>query len=225
MRQRVIEDRDALSVAGKVPTDLGMLEVQYRVRQSEWLHTFFRHLPPLRLLLLRLPILRSALYEMPPPDAEQIADAILRAAPQARNAWVPAGIGCHADHLLVRQAGAVLASRGLRVRMFADMPYSVRHGWPAWVGQTHGKRRRDRASAFWARQVGVLSPSDVIDKAIVVRLSPQECTRKIDAIHRYTTQVGSLSTGRRRGWLNACSLAYEIYWELEAPEGAARRMP
>jgi len=215
MHQRAIEDRNALSVAGKTPVDLGMLEVQYRLRQNEWLHTLFRCLPPLRFAVLRAPVLHSALSTTPAPSAEDIADAIAKAAPNATTVCVPAGIGAHTDHRLVRQAGAVLASRGLHVRLYADMPYAVRYGWPGWIGHAHKQRANDRTSSFWRREIEGLVPGDVIEKATVVGLSREECARKLAAIRRYTTQIDSLSTGRLRHWMRESALGYEVYWELQ----------
>jgi hypothetical protein len=223
MRQRALEDRDALSVAGKTPIDLGMLEVQYRLRQSPWLHTLFRRVPPLRFVMVRLPFLRSTLYTTSAPGPEQIADAIAQAVPGATSVCVPAGIGGHTDHLLVRQAGAVLASQGINVRLYADMPYAVRYGWPRWIGAP-GERTNDRASTFWARHFESLCLGNVIEQATVVRRSPGERARKVAAIRRYHTQIDSLGAGRRRGWLqDEKALAYEVYWELRTPRGAHRR--
>jgi hypothetical protein len=226
MHQRAIEDRDALSVAGKRPIDLGMLEAQYRLRQSPSLHTMFRRVPPLRFVMLRLPFLRPALYTTPTPDAGQLAERIVQAVPDASSLCVPAGIGGHRDHLLVREAGAVLSSRGMTVRLYADMPYAVRYGWPAWVGAPEGERKNDRASGFWARELEALRPQvgDPVQRARVVRLTPHERARKKAAVRRYATQVGSLNAGRTRGRLDEEStFEYEVYWELPPQTGRSGR--
>jgi hypothetical protein len=218
MRQRSIEDRDALAVAGKTPVDLGLLEVQYRLRQSPLLHTMFRRVPLLRFAMLRIPFLRRALYTTPAPAAEQIAQAIAQAVPGVSSLCVPAGIGGHRDHLIVREAGALLASRGVTVRLYADLPYAVRYGWPAWIGAPDGARTNDRATAFWARYLEALRQQvgDPVKQARVVRLAPDERARKAQAVRRYATQVGSLNAGRTRGRLDEDStFAYEVYWELQ----------
>jgi hypothetical protein len=217
MNERALEDRDALSVAGRTAINLGMLEAQYRLRQSPFLHSMFRRVPPLRFIMLRLPFLRPTLYTTPAPDAEQIAEAIAQAVPGASILCVPAGIGGHRDHLIVRQAGVVLASRGMIVRLYADMPYAVRYGWPGWIGTPGAERTKDRASAFWARHFKGLRSEvgDPIQHARVVRLTPEERARKVIAVRRYATQVGSLNAGRTRGRLDDDStFAYEVYWEL-----------
>lgn len=230
MHQRALEDREALSVAGKAAINLGMLEVKYRLRQNPLLHTgplpllaaALRHVPRLRAVILRLPFLRPTLYATPAPDAAQLAEAIAQAVPGASSFCLPAGIGGHRDHLLVREAGAVLASRGMIVRLYADMPYAVIHGWPRWIGASEGERRNDRASALWARDLHALHPQvgDPIKQARVVRLTPEERARKAEAVRRYATQIGSINAELARGRLDEDSaFAYEVYWELQSQAG------
>ena len=219
MHQRSLEDSNALSVAGKAAINLGMLEVQYRLRQSALLHTVFRRVPPLRFVMLRLPFLQPSLYSIPAPDVEQLANTIAQAVPGASSFCVPAGIGGHRDHLLVRQAGVVLASRGMRVRLYADLPYSVIYGWPGWIGDPNGERKNDRASAFWTRHLDALrlQVGDPIRQAQVISLTPNERARKEVAVRRHASQIGSLNAGRMRGRLDENStFAYEVCWELQS---------
>ncbi len=219
MQQRCDEDRYALSVVDKSPIDLGMLERQYRLRPSPWLHKLFRHASLLRFAMLRLPFLNSALYAVEPPDLNQMADAILRAVPDATSIWVPAGIGGHTDHMLVRQAGLLLAARGLKVRLYADMPYVLRFGWPAWLKGAGEHRLMDRASTYWASHFkGAIKPENVAKQARIVHLTPAERQHKAEAIRRYATQFESVGAGRMRGWLRQHdALDYEVYWEINSP--------
>jgi LmbE family N-acetylglucosaminyl deacetylase len=217
MQRRALEDRDALSIAGKEPVDLGLLEAQYRLRRTPLLHTMLRRVPPLR-AMLRLSVLQPALCGVSPPRPEQLADAIAQAAPDATSVWVPAGIGGHPDHMLTREAGAVLASRGMAVRLYADQPYATQYGWPEWIARGDGERKMDRASAWWARHLASLNLGDAIATATVVRLTSEETARKAAAIHRYATQIRSLCSGRGRVWLTDQdgALGYEVQWELGA---------
>ncbi len=218
MQQRAEEDRDALDLVGKSPIDLGLRDRQYRLRPSPWLHKLFRHASFVRNVLLRLPFLDSALYSMAPPDVNQLADAIARAVPDATRVWVPAGIGGHADHLLVRQAGLVLAARGLKVCMYADMPYIFRFGWPRWLGPVDGDRVMDWVSAYWAYYFsGLVTPKNVIEQARVVYLTPAERLRKAEAIYRYATQFDPVKAGRVNDLLRRPdAMAYEVFWEIES---------
>lgn len=218
MQQRAEEDRCALDLVGKSAIDLGMLDRQYRLRPSPWLHKLFSSVPSLRYALLRLPFLDSALYSVAPTDANQLADAIAGAVPDATSIWVPAGIGGHTDHLLVRQAGLVLAERGLKVCIYADMPYIFRFGWPRWLVAAGGGRPMDGVSAYWARHFdGLAKPKSVIEQARVVYLTPAERLRKAEAIYRYSSQFDPVKAGRVNGLLRReDALAYEVFWELES---------
>jgi len=220
MQERALEDRDALSVAGRKAVDLGLLEAQYRLRQSPLLHAIASRLPPFGSLMLRLPFLGRPLYTTSAPDPVQLAQAIAQAAPDASTVCVPAGIGGHRDHLLVRQAGVVLASRGLSVRMYADLPYAVRHGWPGWIGSSQVERMMDDPSGRWASDLRSVRRyiGDPIREARVVRLTPDERARKETAVRRYATQVDSLN-GRRRLLDQASIFSYEVYWEVKSPAG------
>ncbi len=144
--------------------------------------------------------------------------------PDGTNFWVPAGIGGHTDHLLVRQAGEVLAARGLKVRLYADMPYVLRYGWPQWLQASAQGRAPDRASAYWATYfAGLRTPHEVTQQAQIIRLTPAESLHKAEAIRRYATQFDSVGAGRMRGWLRKQdALAYEVYWDLNAGPAPSR---
>jgi LmbE family N-acetylglucosaminyl deacetylase len=226
LQERVAEDRAALALADKSPIGLGMLETQYRLRHSRLLHTVFRRMPAIRFVMLRLPFLRPVLYGTPAPDAEQLADSITQAVPDASTVCLPAGIGGHPDHLIVRQCARVLASRGMTVRLYADMPYAIRYGWPAWISTPEGVRKSDRVGTFWARYLEPLRPlvPEPLRDATVVLLTDEERTRKAQAVSRYVTQYASLNAGRTRGQLDDTGVfAYEVYWQLQTPGGGSRQ--
>jgi hypothetical protein len=219
------EDAEALSLAGKTAINLGMLEVTYRLRHNPVLHTgplpalagALRRMPRLRSALLSLPFWRRTFYATPAPEPERLADSLAQAVPGASTFWVPAGIGGHRDHLLVRQAGAVLASRGMNVRLYADLPYAVIHGWPQWIRSPEGERPKDEASALWERHLDGLrgQVGEPIRHARVVQLSPEERTRKAEAVRRYASQIATIQADFALGGLDEDSaFAHEVYWEL-----------
>ncbi len=69
-----------------------------------------------------------------------------RASREPRVCTRPAGIGGHVDHVLARRCARRLLQRGMPVTLYAELPYCVTHGWPAWVGGAratrHGRRGR-----------------------------------------------------------------------------------
>ena len=230
VQRRALEDREALAVAGKTAINLGMLEVTYRLRHHPVLHTgplpalaaALRRMPRLRAAVLSLPFWRRALYATPAPEAEQLADTLAQAVPGASSFWVPAGIGGHRDHLVVRQAGTVLASRGMKVRLYADLPYAVIHGWPQWIRSPDGERPKDRASALWEQHLQDLRAhlGEPIRQARVVRLTPAERLRKAEAVSRYASQIATLHAEFARGGLDADgAFSHEVYWELPSAGG------
>lgn len=56
--------------------------------------------------------------------------------PFTRNAtevWVPAGILGHPDHIATREAVRATVPAEADLYFYADIPYSIRFGWPSWV--------------------------------------------------------------------------------------------
>jgi LmbE family N-acetylglucosaminyl deacetylase len=56
--------------------------------------------------------------------------------PFTRNAtevWVPAGILGHPDHIATREAVIATVPAEADLYIYADIPYSMRFGWPSWV--------------------------------------------------------------------------------------------
>jgi LmbE family N-acetylglucosaminyl deacetylase len=151
MRERIEEDRAAMSVAECEAVALGFLDDHYRAD---------------------------------PIDPDDLIAALVDTVPAARELWSPAGIGGHPDHVQVRAAALALAADGgPPVRLYADLPYAVRHGWPAWV-----TRRRNRTGidhdAWWA----TFLPGGEMPAATRHVLSRAEMRRKLHALAAYRTQ-------------------------------------
>ena len=47
--------------------------------------------------------------------------------------WVPAGILGHPDHIATREAVTATVPAAADLYFYADIPYSMRFGWPSWV--------------------------------------------------------------------------------------------
>ncbi len=109
MARRQAEDVEALTREGARAVHLPLLDEQYRGADDE----------PLELLELLVTLLRRELA-----GGDQI--------------WLPAGVGAHADHLLVAAAGRLAVRTGQEVRVYADLPYAAQPGWPLRSPVTHG---------------------------------------------------------------------------------------
>lgn len=126
--------------------------------------------------------------------------------------YAPAALGAgHVDHRLTRGLARALARTGIPVRLYADVPYAVRYGWPQWVTGA----QRDQAGGVdqdWAPILAEVPEIGTLRRARVVRLSPESAARKLAAMKAYQTQFtgldsdGLLSDPRTHG--------HEVFWNL-----------
>lgn len=135
-------------------------------------------------------------YRSAPLDGEALVAAIAAAAPDASELWAPAGIGGHSDHLAVRAAALALARGGPPLRLYADLPYAARWGWPEWVTGRRGPRGLDVDA--WMR---AFLPEGTALPGQAHVLSRREARRKLRAIRAYRTQWVALAAedSLRRG--------------------------
>ena len=75
----------------------------------------------------------EAQYRGCPLDSRTLRAGLERVLDGAVEAWVPAAIGGHDDHVQVRDAALQLCRGGGPVpKLYADLPYAVKYGWPGW---------------------------------------------------------------------------------------------
>jgi hypothetical protein len=181
-QSRMREDREILAAIGREPLNLALLDVSYRRKR------------------------RAA-------EAERIERAVCEALPTPRvsRVYAPAAIGGHADHLLVRSYARVLLNdAGIPVELYAEPPYCLFHGWPAWVDGGEPDPRRD-VDAYWHSFLSDVPELGELRKATVVRL-PADCARaKLAAIERYEA---SLNLGVRRLLAEPSFHGVEVRWAL-----------
>jgi hypothetical protein len=137
VRRRIAEDRSALDLARRRPSNLGFLAHSYRRGRPE--PSFAR--------------LDGAL-------TAHVEAASLVYAPAALG--TP-----HPDHELVRAYALALARHGLPVRLYADLPYCALYGWPSWVTGDEPEPHLDvdaywRASPGGASPVCTPARADVV---------------------------------------------------------------
>jgi LmbE family N-acetylglucosaminyl deacetylase len=102
-RARIVEDGEALALAGRSPSNLSFPQCQYRVARR----------PP------SFDDLDAAIAEHAPSCSMVYAPANI-------------GV-YSSDHRLVREYARALSTQGLPVHLYADVPYAVEYGWPGWV--------------------------------------------------------------------------------------------
>ena len=135
--------------------------------------------------------------------------------PAASLLYAPAGIGGHEDHVLVREIALDLGRRrGIGVRLYAELPYAIRFGWPAWVtGAAAGAS--DPAELDWDFYLGSLPLSRSALSAQVRRLDGGQMEAKLNAMRRYRTQFRLLNQSPFGVLEHPQVLPWEVAWSVE----------
>jgi LmbE family N-acetylglucosaminyl deacetylase len=120
MAERLVEDGEALALAGRRPVGLGFPAEPYRSPRGT---------PTLRRL-------DAALAAVAPAASLVLAPAVVGTV--------------HPDHLLVRAYALALRAAGVPVELYADAPYAVQFGWPSWVTGEPSDPRLDPEVAWRA---------------------------------------------------------------------------
>jgi LmbE family N-acetylglucosaminyl deacetylase len=142
-------------------------------------------------------------YRAEPLDAAELRRAIGDAVAGATEVWAPAGIGDHPDHVQVRDAAIEL---GLPLRLYAELPYAVKFGWPAWVtGEDEDPNLVPDGG--WSLPEGVGEPA-------IHRISGEGVQLKLQALRRYRTQFSALSRGKLGHIAHPSVIGFEVSWAL-----------
>jgi LmbE family N-acetylglucosaminyl deacetylase len=143
-----------------------------------------------------------------PLDPDELADRIREALPANSVVLTPAGIGEHVDHVAARDAALRLGDEA-EVRLYADVPYSVRYGWPGWV-TGHDPDPRLDVEETWAPS---LKPLGTDWRAEAIRLTDAEQEAKLHAMRLYATQYPGLTGGAAVDYLaHPAILPFEVRW-------------
>ncbi len=162
---------------------------------------------------LDLPFL-DAQYRTPPrPTLDRIDRELCAQVDSASRVYVPAGLGSHPDHLLVRHYGRMLSRAGIPVTLYADLPYCVQHGWPHWVEGREPESNRN-IDAFWQSYLENVPEMPPLRSAHVERLDEQTASAKLEAMICYRTQFPALNGGAKQLLSDPAIHGFEVRWEL-----------
>lgn len=127
---------------------------------------------------------------------------------------VPAGIGQHPDHLMVRDA-ALLALRESdhELRLYADLPYASRYGWPGWVSGVAADPHLD-VDAFYAEALGTLSRVFELGEPEVMELDSGMQERKLALMRIYASQFPAMEAGPSRNLTHPERIRHEVWWPV-----------
>src|SRR3954453_24032777 len=111
-----------------------------------------------------------------PPSWAELDLALVAQVQGASTVYAPAVLGVrHPDHQLVRDYAMAL---GGDVRLYADVPYAIEYGWPAWVTGDEPDPHLD-PEAFWKLTPGRREPAGERAGAEVARLDAEAAARKL----------------------------------------------
>ena len=134
----------------------------------------------------------------------------------ASRVYAPAGIGGHVDHLLTRRYGQALAGAGMPVELYAELPYCIFHGWPAWVDGLAREPNR-RVDAYWKSFLRDVPEMPALNSGEVTRLDDAALAARLEAIGCYRL---SLNYAVRRMLADPALTRFEVRWRL-SPRDAA----
>jgi len=153
-------------------------------------------------------------YRNAPVDNSKLERLIMPFMLNATEVWAPAGIGSHADHIATREAVLATVPADAELYFYADVPYSLRFGWPSWVNGQEEPQYLDLS--FWLeRELDSCGLNRQKMTPAVFKLDSDLKRRKEQATLCYRTQlpVLKLSPADAPRW--ADFLTYEVAWKID----------
>jgi hypothetical protein len=158
---------------------------------------------------------QEVLYRSAEPDVDRIASKLVPSFAGADEVWLPSAIGGHGDHAIARDAGllAAVAAGHDSVVLYADFPYVIIYGWPAWVSGEHADPYLDAASwlsdaiSTAGLDAAALSPE-------VIALTEAQRQLKAEVAWAYRSQAPVLRLAPADLAREPVKLDYELYWRM-----------
>jgi len=157
----------------------------------------------------------EAQYREGDPDLGVAIERLTELFSGASEVWLPSAIGGHRDHAFARDAGlrAAIAAGHREVTLYADFPYVIAYGWPAWVSGLPADTYLD--AAFWleGQLIGTgLDPERLTP--VVTKLDDSQRELKTAVIGAYQTQAGALNLTSANLAANPEKLDFELAWRM-----------
>ncbi len=149
------------------------------------------------------------------PDRDGLAAKLADYFTDADEIWLPAAIGRHVDHIIARDAGLRAAATAgySEVVLFADFPYVISYGWPAWITGAQADPYLD-AEHWLSHELIAAGLDGNVRTAEVVELDPAQRTRKAEIIAAYRSQASALGLQPEVLAAEPVKLGYELSWRL-----------
>lgn len=121
---------------------------------------------------------------------------------------LPAGIGGHPDHVLVRECCLELLSSTQRVVLYGELPYAAYYGWP-------DARSGLDVHAFWNVALRDLRDRGAVGSPRLKGLSADQVVAKRALVAFYETQIEAISGGSLDMLSNTNLLDFELEFDFE----------
>jgi LmbE family N-acetylglucosaminyl deacetylase len=154
----------------------------------------------------------EAQYRHGPLDPTALRNALAETLRDVVQVWAPAGIGGHEDHVQIRDAALTLALNGdVELKLYADLPYAVKFGWPGWVsGQADDPHLV--VGEWWRRFL----PAGLELAPERHSLSAEDARHKLHALEAYRTQLPGLNGGPLELLRRPTIIGHEVSWSVRA---------
>jgi LmbE family N-acetylglucosaminyl deacetylase len=154
-------------------------------------------------------------FRSEPLDQQALVDEIAPLLDGVTEVWAPAAVGGHTDHVATRDA--VVAAAGAvgceNVVLYADVPYSLRFGWPSWVTGAPDPPYLD--VGFWLDDELTRCGLDpAVLKPEVFALTARERELKQRAVRCYRSQLSALRMHPGDGLRWEPTMRFEVAWRL-----------
>lgn len=136
------------------------------------------------------------------PNPRAISADIARAAKGYRTVLLPAGIGGHADHCIVRNIGLSVI-KNADILLYGELPYAAFYGWPP------GNHHLD-VEAYWRDAFRAVASNSKISSPRLVRLAPHQKRAKFTLLGHYRSQFSAVTGGSLNLAMESPLFDYEI---------------
>ena len=133
----------------------------------------------------------------------------------ATEVWVPAAIGGHPDHVATRDAALTATSEAApaaTVHHFADVPYSLRYGWPPWVTGSEALSAYLDVEQWLAAELSEAGLDETVLTRAVHTLGDDAERRKVKAMACYRTQIPALDYAGALAQGDPALVGFEVSW-------------
>ena len=139
-------------------------------------------------------------------DPTQLKREIEQVSAGFARVFIPAGIGRHPQHVLVRDAALLAIAPGTQVVLYGELPYAAYYGWP------EVDKHLD-VEAHWRAEMKDISRG-IVGPPNLVALNEAQRAFKRKLLANYTSQISAISGGSFKLFDTTTMLDFELEFNL-----------